>query len=234
MGYLAPKGSRQKWFSSVKVEGLHYCKSHNFFFDPKVEEEKLHNGQPCFYTDSRYTEGLNYYKECYLLISGIYEFSLKSLRRKVRKARNIPVGSTVKFCTSWYYPNNTFLYKIRIENKFEPNYQVSRLSFHNNFLNCNRSKELVDILRDVGFLVEVWNTNPGFLIGGEEEGGEFAIAYGHGKKVGFSSHNNSFRGYQNGCENILWDKYGDFDKWSRCNEISKESSFEEILEILKG
>jgi hypothetical protein len=62
--------------------------------------------------------------------------------------------------------------------------------------------------------------------------GDVAIAYGHNKIIGFSSFKNDLYGYSNGCDNILWDVYGEFDKWSRCNEISKNTSIEEIVEIL--
>ena len=60
------------------------------------------------------------------------------------------------------------------------------------------------------------------------------MAYGYGKKIGFSSFNNDFMGYSNGCENILWDRFGEFDKWSRCYEIPKTTPIEEIIEILKS
>jgi hypothetical protein len=41
-------------------------------------------------------------------------------------------------------------------------------------------------------------------------------------------------GYSNGCDNVLFDYFGEFDKWSRCNEISKDLSPKEIVrELLK-
>jgi len=58
MGHLAPKGSRQNHrFNYIEIKGYHYCKSHDFVFNPDEENKKLHQGQPCFYTDSRYEEG---------------------------------------------------------------------------------------------------------------------------------------------------------------------------------
>jgi hypothetical protein len=66
-----------------------------------------------------------------------------------------------------------------------------------------------------------------------EEVGECAIAYGHGKRIGISSLNNTLFGYTNGENNILWDTREDFDKWSRCNEIPKTTSIDEIVAILK-
>jgi hypothetical protein len=33
--------------------------------------------------------------------------------------------------------------------------------------------------------------------------------------------------------NILWNKFGEFNKWSQCNEISKDTEINEIINILK-
>lgn len=66
-----------------------------------------------------------------------------------------------------------------------------------------------------------------------QEEGETAIAYGYGKKIGFSSFNDTYLGYSDGCNNILWDEFGIFDKWSRCNQIKKGTPINEIIEILK-
>jgi hypothetical protein len=41
-------------------------------------------------------------------------------------------------------------------------------------------------------------------------------------------------GYSNGRDNILFDKFGEFNKWSRCNEILKTTPIDEIIEILKN
>jgi hypothetical protein len=40
-------------------------------------------------------------------------------------------------------------------------------------------------------------------------------------------------GYSDGCENILFDYYGEFDKWSRCRIIDKKTPIKEIIDILK-
>jgi len=236
MGHLAPKGSRQNHrFNYIEIKGYHYCKSHDFVFNPDEENKKLHQGQPCFYTDSRYEEGaLNYYKVCRLYSKK--SSSLKSFMRRISKCKNIPVGTSIMFDTGWYYAyknvDTRYEYKVRKENTFDPNYKISHLSFYNNFQSCEYSKNLVDVLRDNGFLVQVWNTNPHRIYGEEE--GEFAIAYGHDKRVGFSSHKNSFRGYQNGCNNILWEYCDHFDKWSRCGQIPKGTPTKEILKVLIG
>ena len=58
-------------------------------------------------------------------------------------------------------------------------------------------------------------------IDGDVEG-EIATAYGYGKKIGFSSGQSSYRGYYNGQDNILWDWYGEFNKWNKCCEIPRD------------
>lgn len=64
--------------------------------------------------------------------------------------------------------------------------------------------------------------------------GEIAIAHGYGKQIGFSSFNNDFQGYSNGCDNILWDSFGQFNKWSSCIEISKNTPINDIIKELKS
>jgi len=143
--------------------------------------------------------------------------------------------------------NLRYYYKITREKPLDIQYEISKDAYKQNFTNCERSINLVNKLRENGFLVAVYpNTN--FLMSmmknacdktgldsstvNTKEDGEIAIAYGHGKKIGFSSFNNTLKGYFNGCDNILWDCFGNFDKWSNSNEISKECSFEEIIEEL--
>ena len=67
---------------------------------------------------------------------------------------------------------------------------------------------------------------------GNDMGGQIAFGYGHGKIIGFSTGNCTFRGYANGVDNVLWDHFGEFDKWSRCNKIPKTTTNEEIIDIL--
>lgn len=236
MPHLSPRGFRSNYdFISINLEGdWHFCESHNFVYNSVEEEEKLYNGQPCFYTDQRYQSGwANFYNETSLYRNRWKPISLKSCIRRTLKCRNIPAGTVVYFGKNYYFPNRNFKsgfeFKVKNENKFEPDYQVTEPSFFNTFKNF--SNELVERLRNEGFLVQVWNSNPGFIYGDED--GEIAIAYGFGKMIGFSTENNSFRGYQNGCENILWDWFGEFDKWSRCNEIPKNTPIDEIIKQLK-
>jgi hypothetical protein len=115
-------------------------------------------------------------------------------------------------------------------------------------VNDQWAQELTEELRANGFLVGVSQGNTNFLsnmistaaaytgksIEPSEEEGQTAIAYGHGMKIGFSTGRNNFMGYSNGCDNVLYDYFQEFDKWSRCLEISKDLSPKEIvLELLK-
>ena len=58
VGHQAPKGLRgDNRFSRVDIRGdFAYCVSHNFVYNPEVEEEKLYNAKPCYYTDGRTTQ----------------------------------------------------------------------------------------------------------------------------------------------------------------------------------
>lgn len=235
--HQAPKFYRVNRFNSITIEGdFAYCKSHNFIYNQEKEEELLHKGLPCYYTDNRFIDGdYNFYKETKLFWRRFRPISLKSCIRRTLNCKNIPVGAIVKFNTSWYHIDKdidtSYFFKIKKENQLKIDYEISIPSFFNNFKYCNFSQCLTDALRKAGFLVQVYNSNPDFLIG-EDEGGEFAIAYGYNKKIGFSSKNFTFRGYTNGCDNILWDYYDEFDKWSRSQDIPKTMPIEKIIETL--
>ena len=179
------------------------------------------------------------------------DISLKSCIRRALKCRNIPKGTLVDFNKSTYHPgtkiDNSYSFKIKKENPFDPDYQISITEYFNNFKTCDFSREFTDILKENGFIVSVKNGNKSFISSmmetacnltgkpfeAEEEEGETAIAYGFGKIIEFSSKKDSLFGYSNGCENILWDKFEEFNKWSRCEEIPKSTPIDEIISILK-
>lgn len=255
-GFQSPKEYRANEFHHINIDGLlHYCPSHHFVFDTEKEEEKLYNAQPCMYTDGRYSDGrYNFFHQTQLYFARAHKvklhdnkwckvnrnpkkrkkpISLKSCLRRMRKLKGLPKGTLVKFYPDWSYTgiDQNYVYIENRENNFQPEYEINYNSFSKNFLNDNHSVELVNLLRSEGFIVSVYNCNPGFIY--SEEEGEYAVAYGYGKKIGFSSNKNSFRGYSNGIDNILYDFYGEFDKWSRCVEIKKDTPIETIIKILK-
>ena len=254
LGHQAPVGWRVNSFNSIDIRGdFAYCKSHNFIYDTDIESIKLHWGIPCRYTDIRYTDGrYNYYKQCQIHWTRFKDISLKACIRKTLACRNIPKGTSVIFEKSWHYEgkkiDNSYVFKITKENHFDPDYQITDPRFSDNFSTCGFSQELTKHLRASGFLVKV-EKNTSFLMnmfntavqatGGKNFAnsritGEVAVAYGFGKRIGYSSYNDDFMGYSCGCDNILWNTREDFDKWSCCNEISKKSSIMEIIDILKA
>lgn len=257
LGFQSPKNKRVKQFNYVHIKGdLHYCESHNFMYNSDEQEELLYNGKPCYYTDGRYYDGdYNYFHSTYLHFSRYrwgskFGISLKSAFRLVEQCGNIPVGTIIDFEQDWSINgvNPSYKYKVRKLNKFDPEYKVSSPSFSANFKRDEKSKNLVDALRENGFLVRVWDENPSFigsmmksatkLVGQPydediDQGGEIAVAYGFGKKIGFSSHSDSFMGYTNGEENILYDYFGEFNKWSQCHEITKKTKLKEIIKRLR-
>lgn len=252
-------------FAFIQLNGNYaYCKSHNFIYNPKVEEEKLYNAQPCYYTDKRFDDGMNYFKQTYLHFfrckrrpnkrpknsffnlsfdlnrnknrgNKKKRLSLKACLRRVKNLKGVNKGDVILFETGWHFRENkvylAYVVKIKKDKPMEVTYEVSEPSYFNNFKNDPKSFALVELLRNNGFLVQVWNSNPGFIYG--EDDGEIAIAYGYGKKIGFSSFENSFRGYANGRGNILWDNFDEFDKWSKAYSIPKDTTPEEIINILK-
>lgn len=252
LGHQAPKGYRVNRFNSIEISGdLHYCYSYDFVYNSKEEERKLYNAEPCYYTDGRFIDGRhNYYKNTYLYWTRWFDISLKSCIRRTLQTKNIPVGTIVRFNKSWFYRgkriDNGYRFKIKKANPLDVEFEINLAKYKRNFSNCQFSQSLTDKLRKNGFIVGVSKGNPNFISGmistaaaymGKQSdvidnGGQTAIAYGHGRIIGFSSGENDFQGYSNGCENILYDFYDEFDKWSRCIEIRKSTPINDIIKEL--
>ena len=223
-----------------------------FIYQPDKEEEKLYNAQPCHYTDGRFIDTFgNFYNNTKIYWTRYRYISLKSCVRRTLNVKNIPAGTLVDFTKGYYYRgkniDNSYSFRIKKENKLDIQYEINRPEYFNNFVNCERSKTLTDKLRENGFIVSVERNesfignmiNTAVALTGKddfmdaEREGDVAIAYGYGKIIGYSSTNNDFQGYSNGCENILWEPFGYFNKWSQCREIPKTTSIDEIINILK-
>lgn len=224
LGHQAPSGWRVNKCNEIELPlNLVYNLTYNFVYDKKEENRKLYNAQPCVYTDIRFdTEFEN--NNLHHLKQG--PISIKAAIRKTLRCKGIPKGTLVQFSKSYYFPkydiDNSYLFKVRKKNPNNIQYQISDPSFFNNFTTCNRSYEVVNALRNNGFLVQILTKN----------GVEIAFAYGYGKMVGFSVGNEPDNCYGLSSSNILWCNYGEFDKWNHCNPIPKSSSNEEILSIL--
>lgn len=251
VGHQAPKGWVINKFNSIEIEGdLAYCRSHNFVYNSEYEKFKLYNAIPNYYTDIRFKDGRNnFYKNTMLHWTRWKDISLKACIRKALACKGIPKGTVVSFKKSYYHPktkvDNSFRFKVKKVNKLDIQFEINDPRFSAQFTKCEYSQQLTTALRENGFIVSVV-ANQSFLLGmmnsaiafkgGEsvdaEIEGETATAYGHGKKIGFSSFNDDFLGYSNGCDNILWEFYGNFNKWSQCVEIPKHTPIDEIIEIL--
>lgn len=251
--HQAPKDYQPTEFNQISIDGdFAYCASHHFIYNSEEQKKLLYDGKPCYYTDGRFQDGSNFYKEAIIFWQRWKAISFKSCIRRIQRLKGVPKGTLIKLSTSFYYPNKKFntsyIHKVKKENSIPVDYQVNYPSYEVNFITCDFSRELTDRLRAEGFIVSVREDNENFIssmistaaalkgkvIETQKELGQVALAYGHGKKIGFSSHNNTVFGYSSGCDNILWDRFGEFDKWSRCNEILKTTSIDEIVEILKN
>ena len=260
-GHQAPLGWRPKRFNSIYIAGdLHYCASHYFLYNEEHEEEKLYNGQPCYYTDKRFISGsANYFKECYIVRDWFrrnqkkkkrpvfskhnrcprekrgHGFSLKACLRIMRKVSGIPKGTIVEFSTDWYWPgkriDTRFIYIQKKEKLITHKFEIYGKSFTRNFDSDEYAQSLVTALREAGFIISVHTENPHRLIG--ECDGQSCIGWGFGKKFGFSTFNNELFGYHDGRECILYDHYGEFCKWSRCLGIKKGTPVEEVVKLLQ-
>lgn len=255
IGHQAPKGSRVNEYHSIELRGdFHYCWSHHFVYNKEEQEKLLYDAKPCIFTDGRFGYGPgNYFGKC-VMVRRTQPFSLKAAMRFTESCKGIPKGAVVEFGKRWYFTdkkvNGSFLYKVKKENPIDIEYEVSRKSYFKNFDSCQKSNDLTKALREAGFLVSVVD-NTDFLMSMVKTAGkitstntddiddkikksQIAVAYGNGLIIGFSSGDSTFRGYMNGRDNILFERFGEFDKWSYCIPISKSKSVDSIVETLKS
>jgi len=234
--YLGIKHNR---FNMISIKGdFVNAKKSYYIFDDDEQNNLLINAKPCIYTDSKYIlEDYRTYNETYLYRKGRNYKSGISLKEciKIVDKFNIPHNANVTFSTMWYIPNNSksleYIYFPKRKNRKKIIFNIDEPEYFNNFTEDEKMTQLVNELRNNNFIVKVYNSNPDRLIGENE--GQIAIAYGYNKRIGFSTFNNSFRGYGIGCDSILWDFDDCFDKWSRSNEISKTETIENIISVLK-
>lgn len=222
--YFIGIGADQPWDAKWS-DGPHweYHSGCNLWIDTVQQDKLLHNGEACFYTDPRF-ESTTYQE----LLWWRRPKSLKTAFRKLQRSKGLSVGVKVNITNKYYSSRGSYTRTWTCKKATKlPTFQIGG-GFLNQATSNDWFNELVSLLRRSGFLVAVHN-NVDFLIG--EHPGQIAVAYGFGKRVGFSSEG-TFRGYGQGVESILWDWREEFDKWSRCNKILKTSSFEDILKTL--
>ncbi len=220
-------------------------------YNSEVEKKKLYYSQPNYYTDARFIDSRhNSYKKAMIHWTRFKDISLETCIRKTLRCRNIPVGTIVTFQKSWYTVgkkiDNGYRFVIKKENKLDLDFEVSIPEYAANFSTCEFSQKLTNALREKGFLVEVFQNssfltnmvNTAIALTGKDSfmenkaEGEIAIAYGYGKKIGFSSYDNDFYGYTDGYKNVLFDYFGEFNKWSQCRHIPKTTPIDEIVASL--
>jgi hypothetical protein len=254
LGHQAPKGWRVNRFNSIEIDGdFAYCISHNFLYNSEEEERKLYNAKPCYYTDKRFIDTpYNFFKNTYLHLTRWKDISLKACIRKTLSCKNIPVGTIVRFNKTWYYCDkkidNGYQFKIRKLNPLELKFEINMAMYSRNFDNDQWAQKLTKELRANKFIVGVSKGNTNFIsnmistaaaytgqqIEANQEKGQTAIVYGHGMIIGFSTNRDTFMGYSNGKDNVLFDYFQEFNKWSQCYEISKDLTPKEIVkELLK-
>lgn len=245
LGYHAPRGLRvNDGFMTIQVEDLHWCDSHDFWFNIEEQDKMLHEGKPCIHTDSRYhvSRGNSFRRGeigwSRLDKKGRGGMTLKKTFRLLKHTRNLPVGTIAEivhncsgvFRRSKNYYGLGYTYKVRKENIFDPKYEVNKPSYTHGFKLDEKADQLTSLMRDNGFIIRV------FTLDADEytpEVTEYAIAYGQGLRVGFTSNDSdSLTTY--GKDNVLFDKWDEFDKWQKCREILKTTPNEEILQILLG
>jgi hypothetical protein len=250
MGYQAPKGHRVDYgFAGVEVEGdWNYCKSHNLWYNNKEQKKLLHYGKPCISTDASFRDGDNHYHTGVLSIGrptrGKYgkTLSLKAAIRRFNKTYNLPKGMVVDVNHNCYLPkqhkgqkSHSMGYKF-VNKNFkvkDVSFEVTKRSFSNNFTFDDKAKELVNLLRENGFLVSVTHSDTYKCEYTDyvEPEHEVAIAYGHGIRVGFTS-NDSDGLTTYGISDVLFDRWNWFNKWQQCEGIPKTTPNQEIVNRL--
>lgn len=204
------------------------------------QNELLINGKPCVHTDKRYVSPawfMKFYDHNNILFRRKPTTLGKVIKRISKIEHLFPVGTNIKINNKCYGfeeidgkektfgLTETFVTKRKFFG-FAKDFTKNEPFLTNEFKSDTLMNVLIRKLRETGFNLYVYNNNPDRLIG--EHDGQVAIGYGNKLRIGFSEHNNSFRGYSAGEENILVDLDENFDKWSRCNCVKKPKSIEEI------
>lgn len=231
--HISSKGTRKNygWMPYVIQYGysIGYSKSHKIIFNKTEQENLLAQGKACIYTDNRFYDFSDY------INLGV---TTKTVKRNASKLVNMS-GDDVNFDISnrYCWVNHKTGTKQYPELQLKITLTQDLPEFEKHYGNIDlltdpKIIELAHALKENGFFFRI-HKNTGFLIG-EPIDDYIIMAYGENKMIGISEFNHSFRGYGYGCDNILWDFYADFDKWSRCFEIPKTNHTNKIIKILQS
>jgi len=243
MGYLAKKNKRinrgftqADFYQNPNEEAWDeraWESKHNIIYDKQKMEELMAWGQPSIYTDVRFDTEY----EMHLFWKSRKDKSLEACIRRLNKTRGLMKGDKILIKNAYMSRTSKnkpvsldYIYRVKEDRPLDIKWEINGPYINNLFKSDEWANKLTLDLRKAGFIVNVYNSNPNRLIG--EELGQIAIAWGWGKRVGFSSGSNNFMGYKDGEKNVLFDKWDCFDKWSRCETISKSESIESIVEKL--
>ena len=247
-GHMCVKQHAPKKYAIIHIDGdFAFIPEHNFVYDVSKEEDKLYMALPCVFTDKRfYSEDLfhnssttdlyyssddkpKHYKNAWCKINrkpkkkGKKLRSLESCIRLVQKIKGMPKGLEVLFENHWNYKHRrsipSYMYVHNGNNSnYTPDYKIDNECYFDNFKTDIWAKELVEKLRNNGFIVDY------------NEEYQFAKAYGFDKMIGISSEINPIYYFKSNV--ILYDYRNCFDKWSKCLEISKSTPIDEIVNKL--
>jgi len=233
--YTNPKGKRfNRYFRGTdqrlfheKYGNMTFAYYGDIVFDAHEQNRLLHDGKACVYTDKRYGG----FSDCPRWWLGNTTKAFKRICGNFTSLYDFPI--TIR---RWnrYRDGGTIIYTLK-PSKEKPKFNLDDYCRVDD-INDKWLKELVIEMKAQGFIVKGPYHNDSFImtmVGGESDmGGQHITAYGHGKRVGISSGNDSYRGYSYGEKSVLWDWCDEFDKWSRCNEILKTTPINEIIEQL--
>lgn len=218
------------------------------------EKRKLYNGEACFHTDAFYSYpkwfDSQIYGRNYIRIPLRHNFNdgsrnfatLGEMLKKIKKLEHLFPENTELGIDSQFYgekEGRTYSMGLKYVTKrkfkgFNTKFQVSKSKYYDNFEKDELKAKLITFLRQNGFLAQVWNEEYDYD-DDEVKGCKLSLIYGHGLMIGLSEFNNRFNGYWTGMESILYDKLGEFDKWSKAFQIPKptsEKDFDNILQTL--
>lgn len=235
----------QYGYYSFSVKNKHWCKSHQFWFDDEKETKKLYNGIPNIFTDNSFdAEGFgNFYKKGCIFFGKRFQKKGTSILKAVRSVIKNRVGldehDEITIENRFYLDLKEETgknYSFAVNVKIHPNHVIQPsvdYEVNGSYLTIPNSKdesfnERVLFLRENGFLCSVFED----LDYSTNKCHNSCIAYGMNTKIGFSDFDNDLLGYHYGKEDILFDKYGCFDKWSRAENLSKSTNNLDLLEII--
>jgi hypothetical protein len=207
-------------------------------YDHKEQNELLHRGKPCVYTDSRVEEDLG--GDVFIRAKkgkGRLKEAYRLLKQIVGLKKGDVVTAESYFCINHPEINvDLDISHTAIKDDKQPVHlrrDCPRIS--RRFDSDERGNSLIDFFRQKGFTVFV---DPNMhWTGMNVDGGQTATAYGLNKKgekirVGFSSNNKSFKGTGMGHKEVLYELDRRFGKWKNAQDCPKDLTDEEIFDVI--